>query len=313
LDKRVITNSISKRELEEEIIKLKKGGEIIIDISRTASYDENIFYILPKLNKQYEKDIICIDRTRGEEKERIFKNHYPTVTRFCTFFKNNGIEFSLREYARIQDFPDTFKFAGSNQEIRSQIGEAVSPKMGEYIIKKHIKGKAYIELFCGCGGYSLGAHNLGKMCRWALDINKYPLYSYKLNFPSVEVENNDIRRVDEKEIYEKVGKVDFIIGGPPCQGFSVAGLKLDISEDPRNQLYLDYIRFLKCFKPQQFIMENVPPILEYKDQIISNFEKIGYFVKIEKVDGLDIGMKQKRIRVFFIVELNNTGGNKNGK
>lgn len=300
LDEKVITNSISKRELEEEISKLKKNGESVIEITRAANYDENIYYILPKLNKRYGKEVICIDRTRGESKERIFKKHFPTVTRFCNFFKNNGLEFSLREYAKVQDFPDNFKFAGGNQEIRSQIGEAVSPKMAEYIIKKHIKGKTFIELFCGCGGFSLGAYNLGKVCKFALDVNKYSLYSYKLNFPKVEVENIDIRRANEKEIYKRVGKVDFIIGGPPCQGFSVAGLKLDISEDPRNQLYLEFIRFLKCFKPKQFIMENVPPILNYKDQIISNFEKIGYSMKFEKVDGLSIGMKQKRIRVFFI-------------
>ena len=300
LDKKVLSNKITKKELEEEIINLKKCDSVKIDLDKTSSYDENIFYLLPKIDKKYDKEVICVDKTRGEEKIRVFKKHYPTVTRFCSFFKNNGIGFSLREYARVQDFPDNFKFLGSSQEIRNQIGEAVSPLMAEYIINKHITGKNYIELFCGCGGFSLGAHGCGKECLWALDVNKYAAYSYKINFPKTEVQIGDIKKINENEIYNRIGKIDFLIGGPPCQGFSTAGLKLNMDEDPRNKLYLEFIKFLKCFRPYQFIMENVPPILKYKKQIISDFEKIGYSVEIEKVNGLNIGMKQQRIRVFFI-------------
>lgn len=303
LDKQVFEGNISKRELEEKINNIKKEYYEQIDLKRVCNYDANIFYIVPVLDKEYNNEIICVDKTRGETKLRIFKDYYPTITCFNNLYHPNGCEFSLREYSQIQNFPVDYKFVGNNQEIRSQIGEAVSPLMGEYIINKYIQGITYIEPFCGAGGFSQGARKLGKKCLWAIDINKYSAYSFKLNFPETEVCINDIRKVDEKEIHKKIGDIDFIIGGPPCQGFSIAGAKLSFDEDPRNKLYLDFVRVVKEFQPKQFIMENVPPILKYKDKIISDFGKIGYSVKIEKVEGLKIGMKQNRIRVFFIGNL----------
>ena len=137
---------------------------------------------------------------------------------------------------------------------------------------------------------------------WANDSNKYAGYSFKLNFPETEVSIGDIRKIDEKEIYEKVGEVDFILAGCPCQGFSQAGNKFGFECDERNSLYLELIRFLKFFKPKQFIMENVPNILQYEDGIIKDFNDAGYNVIIEKVNGLQIGSKQNRTRVFFIGE-----------
>lgn len=304
LDKQVFENKISKRELEEKINNIKKEYNEQIDLKRVCPYDAHISYLLPFLDKEYDNDILCVDRTRGEENEKIFKDYVPTITRFNNLYHPSGVEFNLREYAEFQNFPSDFNFAGNTQEIRNQIGEAVSPLMAEHIIKKHIKGQTYIETFCGAGGFSQGAHNLGKKCLWAIDMNKYSAYSFKLNFPESEVCINDIRKVDEKEIHEKIGDVDFIIGGPPCQGFSIAGPKLSFDEDPRNKLYLDFVRFVNEFKPKQFLMENVPPILQYKDKIIADFEKIGYSVETEKVEGLKIGMKQSRVRVFFIGNLN---------
>lgn len=312
LDKQVFENKISKRELEEKINNIKKEYNEQINLKRVCPYDAHISYLAPVLDKEYDGDILCVDRTRGEENEKICKNYVPTITRFNNLYHPSGVEFSLREYAEFQNFPRDFNFVGNNQEIRNQIGEAVSPLMAEYIIKKYIYGKTYIETFCGAGGFSQGAHKLGKKCLWAIDMNKYSAYSFKLNFPETEVCINDIRKIDEKEIHKKIGDVDFIIGGPPCQGFSIAGLKLSFDEDPRNKLYLDFVRFVSEFKPKQFLMENVPPILDYKDRIISDFEKIGYSVETEKVEGLKIGMKQSRIRVFFIGNLKNyKGGNKN--
>ncbi|GAF97262.1 unnamed protein product, partial [marine sediment metagenome] len=161
----------------------------------------------------------------------------------------------------------------------------------------------YLELFCGCGGFSVGAHKSKKECLWSNDFNKYSGYSFQLNFPETKVCIGDIKKIEEKQIHKEIGDVDFIIGGPPCQGFSVAGKRLGFKEDTRNSLYLDFVRFVKEFKPKQFIMENVQQILNFKDEIVQDFEKVGYSVEVKLIKGEEIGMKQKRHRVFFIGEL----------
>lgn len=293
------TEVLNNYEIKEDKV-IRKNTRVEIDIDRLNPYDKNMFHFCNNYGKKFGKDVLCVDITHGENDIRVYKKFYPTVLNVCCFVGQDGRELSLREYAKIQDFPKDFKFVGTSQEIKRQIGEAVSPKMAEYIIKKHITGKSYIELFSGCGGFSLGAHKLGKDCKWCNDFNKYSGYSFKLNFPKTEVFIGDVQDIDEKKIHKEVGDIDFIMGGPPCQGFSSAGKRLGFKEDSRNQLYLEFIRFVKEFKPKQFIMENVKEIENHKEEIIKDFEGIGYEVKIEKVNGLDIGMKQKRIRIFFI-------------
>lgn len=294
---------INKYEIKNDKV-IRKNTRMEVNLDRLNSYDSNMFHFSGVYHeKRFGDEIICIDPNHGPDDIREYKDYYPTVTRVGNFFHSNGKEFSLRDYAKVQDFPDDFKFVGTQQEIKNQIGEAVSPKMAEYILKKYIKGKTYIEVFAGCGGFSVGAHKLGKKCVWCNDFNRYSGHSYKLNFPDTEVFIGDILDVDENKIYKEVGDVDFIMGGPPCQGFSLGGQRLGFKEDSRNQLYLEYLRFVKKFKPKQFIMENVKDIRKYKDEIIKDFNKIGYDVKTELVNGIDIGMKQKRVRFFFIGKL----------
>lgn len=291
--------------LKKEILK-ETELKTFTEPSHTNPYDSNVRHLTAKYHeRRFGDEVIVVDTTHDSKDIRPYKRHYPTLTRIGNFFHNDGTEFNIREYAKVQDFPDDFIFVGTptDQEIKNQIGEAVSPKMAEYIIKKYIKRKTYLELFCGCGGFSLGAHRLGKKCLFALDFNRYAINSFHLNFPDVRVLFADITKTDEKRVHKEVGNVDFIIGGPPCQGLSMAGKRLGFKEDERNQLYLDFLRFVKEFKPGQFIMENVKEIEEHKDEIIRDFNKIGYSVKTELVNGLDIGMKQKRIRFFFIGEI----------
>jgi len=296
------TEVLNNYEIKEDKV-IRKNTRTEINLDKLNPYDENMFHFAISSGKAYSKDVICIDISHGENDIREYKDYYPTVLNVCTFLNNYGTEFSLRDYARVQNFPEDYKFVGTSQEIKRQIGEAVSPKMGEYIIKKYITGKSYIELFAGCGGFSLGAERLGKECKWCNDFNKYSGYTFKLNFPKTEVFVGDILDIDEKKILKEIGEVDFIMGGPPCQGFSSAGHRLGFKEDSRNQLYLEFLRFVNKFKPKQFIMENVKEIENFKEEIIKDFNKIGYEVQLEKVNGLDIGMNQKRIRVFFIGNL----------
>lgn len=168
----------------------RKSQKIEFDIKNIQNYDSNFFYFVK--HYEYSFEGLCMDLTHS--KKRIFKYSYPTLTTQTTFIHPNGWEFNLREYAKVQDFSENYKFVGSPIEIKKQIGNAVSPKMSEYIIKKYIKGNSYIELFAGCGGFSLGAKNLNKKCLWANDFDKYAGYSFKLNFPETLISIEDIKK-----------------------------------------------------------------------------------------------------------------------
>jgi len=311
-----VTEVLNKYEIKDNKV-IRKNTRIDVDINKINQYDSNMFHFSDTYdlsNYDTTGNVTCIDISHGDNDIRVYREFYPTVLHVCTFVDKTGKELSLRDYARIQNFPCDFKFVGTSNEIKRQIGEAVSPKMGEYILNKYITGEKYIELFAGCGGFSVGSHKLGKKCLWCNDFNKYSGYSFKLNFPETEVFIGDILDIDERKIHKEIGDIDFIMGGPPCQGFSSAGMRLGFKEDSRNQLYLEFLRFVNEFKPKQFIMENVKEIENYKEEITKDFNEIGYEIKTELVNGLDIGMNQKRIRFFFIGELiEKKGGRENDK
>jgi site-specific DNA-cytosine methylase len=302
LDKKVFNNKISFRDLEEEIKSLKENS-FDLDLKKVQPLDENIFYLGNTSENHEDKNLLCVGKYN--DKIKIYEKYYPTLTTQSLLFKSSGEEFSLREYAEVQNFPKDYKFVGNYSEIKKQIGNAVDVKMAQFIINEHIKGKKYIDLFCGCGGFSEGAKLNNKKCMYANDNNKFAGYSFKLNFPATLVEIKNIKNVDINLLKKSIGKIDFIIAGCPCQGFSIAGNKFGFECDERNKLYLELIRFLEVFKPTQFIMENVPPILQYKEKIVKNFNNVGYEIQVEKINGLEIGSKQNRTRIFFIGRLKN--------
>ena len=97
--------------------------------------------------------------------------------------------------------------------------------------------------------------------------------------------------------------VDVIIGGPPCQGFSLSGKRL--LEDPRNKLYKSFVELVREIKPKMFIMENVPGLLSMgngsvKEQVLGDFRSLGYIVDPRILTASDYGVPQSRKRVFFV-------------
>ena len=167
-----------------------------------------------------------------------------------------------------------------------------------------------IDLFAGAGGLTEGFKMAGFETIAANEI--VPTYSetYKLNNPNVKIFTEDIRNITveqfKKECKINGKKVDVLIGGPPCQGFSMAGMR--DPKDPRNSLFMDFIRFVDGLKPTFFVMENVPGILTMKtakgekviDLICKEYERIGYKFKYKKLHAADYGVPQKRKRVIFI-------------
>lgn len=174
-----------------------------------------------------------------------------------------------------------------------------------------------IDCFCGAGGLSLGFERAGFNVEYAFDLDKSAVETYKSNpkYHHGTAFVRDIYNVSKKSIEEDLGHsldtVDVVIGGPPCQGFSVQRRGDD--NDPRNQLVLEYVRLLKEIRPRFFIMENVSGILSqrgkpYVEALVTNMTDAGYSLQQKKMTASEYGVPQDRKRVIIIGELTE-GGN----
>lgn len=169
-----------------------------------------------------------------------------------------------------------------------------------------------LDLFCGAGGFSYGIEkNKSFKTVVALDNNQKALDTFKTNIKKVHVICGDICNQSIKENIIKTSienHVNMIIGGPPCQGFSLKGKKLGL-EDPRNFLFQEYLKIVELIKPDIFIIENVKAILStsagyFRDQIIKRVKELGYYVKYGVLNSADFGVPQSRERAFFICSRN---------
>jgi DNA (cytosine-5)-methyltransferase 1 len=167
--------------------------------------------------------------------------------------------------------------------------------------------KVVIDLFAGCGGLSTGFEMAGFEIPLAVEKDEWASETYRFNHPKTKVITGDITQITDLDaLLPKNVKVDGVIGGPPCQGFSLSG-KRD-KKDPRNSLFMDFVRFVKHFQPSFFMMENVPGILSMKtaagekvvDLIFAEYEKAGYNAHYEILNAAEFGVPQTRTRVIFI-------------
>lgn len=162
-----------------------------------------------------------------------------------------------------------------------------------------------IDLFCGAGGLSYGFEMAGFNSILAIDKWNDAIITYNENRENKCGENIDIHEFSNSklEIISKKYNVRGIVGGPPCQGFSLVGTRK--TNDPRNSLYMEYVRFVDVVKPDFFVLENVNGLLslakgKYKDDIITRFTDLGYNVNFKLLRASDYGVPQARHRVFFI-------------
>ncbi len=182
---------------------------------------------------------------------------------------------------------------------------------------KQRNGLKFIDLFSGAGGLSCGLVMAGWTPVGSVEIMEQAVQTYKYNFVDKKgfkenVETRDIREKKVKEsLYESVkdAKIDLIVGGFPCQGFSMAGNR--IVTDKRNTLYLDMLEIVNHIKPDVVVMENVPGLRsmlggKVEEKIINDFEKIGYRINVKVLNAADYFTPQTRKRVIFI-------GNRIGK
>lgn len=162
-----------------------------------------------------------------------------------------------------------------------------------------------LDLFAGVGGMSLGFEQAGFEVVFANEYDEEIASSYVRNHPKAKMVVGDIRDLDIPKTFGALaGKVDVVIGGPPCQGFSQKGSRRTIHDD-RNFLFRNFVAVVEYLKPTYFVMENVPNLLTsehglFKRELIELFESLGYAVTAEVLNAADFGVPQNRRRAIII-------------
>lgn len=188
-----------------------------------------------------------------------------------------------------------------------------------------------VDVFSGCGGLSLGVAEAARACGYgtehalAIDVNADALRIFTSNFPEAVALNEDITEVfagkfgdaltpRESAIAAKLGLVDFLVGGPPCQGHSSLNNHTR-QADPRNSLFLHMARCAEVLRPRFVVIENVPGVVHDKSNVVHltriALESLGYQVSMQVLRALEVGVPQARTRFVLIARRANEGSARN--
>ena len=175
-----------------------------------------------------------------------------------------------------------------------------------------------LDTFAGAGGFSLGFQMAGCEIVGAIEQDAWACDTFAHNHPATQVMRGDISKISNSIFEKAFGATppDIVIGGPPCQGYSIANRNAGDPKDPRNSLFKDFVRIGSIFSPSFIVMENVPNILAAKTKegepiieiIAKSLRDLGYYVYWKVLQAMDFGVPQIRARVFVIAskfELNN--------
>ena len=168
-----------------------------------------------------------------------------------------------------------------------------------------------VDLFCGCGGLTVGLKRAGFQVVGAVDIDPLSVKTYTANHPEVRVWQKDIRELEPSELLEEigleVGQLDLLAGCPPCQGFSTIRTmngRVRV-KDPRNELVLKFQRFVEALRPRAVMMENVPALAD--DERFASFRRkmrqLGYLGHHRILNAAEYGVPQRRRRLIFLAGL----------
>ncbi|WP_051964144.1 DNA cytosine methyltransferase [Deinococcus misasensis] len=163
------------------------------------------------------------------------------------------------------------------------------------------------SFFAGGGGSSTGYHMAGFKEVLAVDWEQHAVDTLRLNYPHLQVWHGDIAQLSVPEFFRltglQVGELDVLDGSPPCQGFSTSGKRM--IDDPRNQLFREFVRLLRGVQPRAFVMENVAGMVKGKmkqvfAEILTELKSCGYEVACRKLNASFLGVPQARERMIFV-------------
>ena len=163
----------------------------------------------------------------------------------------------------------------------------------------------FVDLFSGAGGLSCGLEMSGFKCAFAVDMNSAAIDTFSENHKNVLTYVDDVSKLKDSVLKKMLDgkKISLVCGGPPCQGMSTVGE--GIPDDPRNFLFLQFVRIVKTIKPEFVLMENVTGLLGKKNEkilkgVLKEFRKIGYVMHVRVMSAENYGVPQKRRRTIFI-------------
>lgn len=163
----------------------------------------------------------------------------------------------------------------------------------------------FIDLFAGAGGFSCGLEQAGFECLLGIDFNKHAMDTFALNHKKAIALHAPIQELSNKKISRLLGdeKVNLVVGGPPCQGFSTVGK--GNPEDERNTLFREFCRVVRFLKPEFIVMENVTGLLAKKNEetlisILNTFKRMGYTMDARVLESQHYGVPERRKRTILI-------------
>jgi DNA (cytosine-5)-methyltransferase 1 len=217
---------------------------------------------------------------------------------------------SVREAARLQGFPDSFRFIGRGRARFLQVGNAVPPLLA-YHLARSVPGGTTVDLFSGAGGLALGFAWAGFETLAAVDHDRTALATYARNDPREEIAiGADLAAPDQLnsvlgEIEQRAGEdgVDVVVGGPPCQGFSTAGKWLET--DARNDLVFSFVTAVERLRPRHIVMENVAALMwrrgrPFLESVRRRLHSNGYQTGVALLHAESFGVPQLRRRMILL-------------
>jgi DNA (cytosine-5)-methyltransferase 1 len=165
-----------------------------------------------------------------------------------------------------------------------------------------------LDLFAGAGGFSLGFEAAGAKVAAAIEIDAWACETLANNHKGTHVVKADIATLDDSSISELGWDCDIVIGGPPCQGYSIANKNAGDPTDPRNSLFIEFLRTVSIVRPKALILENVPGLLKRRAQsklpvidiIVKELEALGYSISYKVLEAQSYGVPQLRPRLFVV-------------
>lgn len=251
-------------------------------------------------------------RLRSEMPAYTINTYFARPGNGCNIHYEQDRTLSQREAARLQSFPDSFEFEGSIASINTQIGNAVPPLLAFQIAKAIPFQGMFVDLFSGAGGLALGFTWAGWKPVIANDIDARAIATHKRNLPGEaivgDINSEEVINVIVAEcIKARMENPDlplFVIGGPPCQGFSTANTRRG-ADDMRNWLFKAYVNILRRIQPDGFVFENVKGMLNldkgaFFKMITSELKATMEDMKVNVVNSAHYGIPQRRERVIVV-------------